>query len=56
MNLVFDIYLFVLRSDFLHAINLLQDEADRFTSPAKEGVMRIFIDLKNATLRPGFSP
>ena len=42
-------------SYLLHAINLRRG-TDGFTSPAKEGVLRIFFALKNPTASAGFEP
>ena len=39
----------------LHAANL-RHETDGFTSPPKEGVLRIFSPLKIRRLRPGLNP
>ena len=41
--------------DFLHAANL-RHGTDGFTSPPKEGVLRIFSPLKIRRLRPGLNP
>ena len=41
--------------DLLHAANLRQG-AEGFTSPPKEGVLRIFSPLKIRRLRPGLNP
>ena len=41
--------------DLLHATNL-RHETDGFTSPPKEGVLRIFFALKNPTASAGFEP
>ena len=41
--------------DLLHAANL-RHGTDGFTSPPKEGVMRIFSPLKIRRLRPGLNP
>jgi hypothetical protein len=41
--------------DLLHAANL-RHGTDDFTSPPKEGVLRIFFPLKNATTSAGFEP
>ena len=41
--------------DLLHAANL-QHGTDGFTSPPKEGVLRIFSPLKIRRLRPGLNP
>ena len=41
--------------DLLHAVNL-QHGTDGFTSPPKEGVLRIFFALKNPTASVGFEP
>ena len=41
--------------DLLHAANL-RHETDGFTSPPKEGVLRIFFALKNPTVSAGFEP
>src|SRR5215475_13839574 len=41
--------------DLLHAANL-RHETDGFTSPPKEGVLRIFFALKNPTASAGFEP
>ena len=41
--------------DLLHAANL-RHGTDGFTSPPKEGVLRIFSPLKIRWLRPGFNP
>jgi len=50
---------FGLESDFhvilLHAANL-RHGTDGFTSPPKEGVLRIFSPLKIRQLRPGLNP
>ena len=41
--------------DLLHAANL-RHGTDDFTSPPKEGVLRIFFALKNPTASAGFEP
>ena len=41
--------------DLLHAANL-RHGTDGFTSPLKEGVLRILFDLKNPTASAGFEP
>jgi len=41
--------------DLLHATNLRRG-TDGFTSPPKEGVLRIFFALKNPTASAGFEP
>jgi len=41
--------------DLLHASNL-RHGTDGFTSPPKEGVLRIFSPLKNPTASAGFEP
>ena len=41
--------------DLLHAANL-RHGTDGFTSPPKEGVVRIFFALKNPTASAGFEP
>ena len=41
--------------DLLHAANLRHGK-DGFTSPPKEGVLRIFFALKNPTTSAGFEP
>ena len=41
--------------DLLHAANL-QHGTDGFTSPPKEGVLRMFFALKNPTASAGFEP
>ena len=41
--------------DLLHAANL-RHGTDGFTSPPKEGVLRIFFALKIRRLRPGLNP
>ena len=41
--------------DLLHAENL-RNGTDGFTSPPKEGVLRIFFALKNPTALAGFEP
>jgi len=41
--------------DLLHAANL-RHGTDSFTSPPKEGVLRIFSALKNPTATAGFEP
>jgi hypothetical protein len=41
--------------DLLHAVKL-RHWTDGFTSPPKEGVLRIFLDLKIRLLRPGENP
>jgi hypothetical protein len=42
-------------SDLLQAANL-RHGTDGFTSPPKEGVLRIFFALKNPTASAGFEP
>ena len=42
-------------SYILHAVNL-RHETDGFTSPPKEGVLRIFLPWKIQRLRPGLNP
>jgi hypothetical protein len=56
-------YEFSLRSIFVHTSKwfftcrkILRHEADGFASPPKDGVLRIFIAFKNASLRPGWNP
>ena len=41
--------------DLLHAVNVGHG-TDGFTSPPKEGVLRIFFALKNPTASVGFEP
>jgi len=41
--------------DLLHATNL-RHGTDGFTSPLKEGVLRIFFAFKNPTASVGFEP
>ena len=41
--------------DLLHAVKL-RHGTDGFTSPPKEGVLRIFFALKIRRLRPGMNP
>ena len=41
--------------DLLHAANL-RHGTDGFTSPPKEGMLRIFFSLKNPTVSAGFEP
>ena len=41
--------------DLLHAVNL-RHGTDGFTSPPKEGVLRIFFALKNPAAKVGFEP
>ena len=41
--------------DLLHAVNL-RHGTDGFTSPTKEGVLRVFFVLKNPTSSVGFEP
>ena len=41
--------------DLLHAANL-RHGTDGFTSPLREGVLRIFLPLKIQQLRPGLNP
>ena len=41
--------------DLLHAANLRHGN-DSFTSPPKDGVLRIFFGLKIRRLRPGLDP
>ena len=41
--------------DLLHAANL-RHGTDGFTSPPKEGVLRMFFALKNPTALAGFEP
>jgi hypothetical protein len=43
-------------SDYLHAINLTTRGGSDFTSPQEEGVVQIFIALKNPSPLPGFEP
>jgi hypothetical protein len=42
-------------SDILHAVKL-RHGTDGFTSPPKEGVLRMFFVLKIRRLRPGVNP
>jgi hypothetical protein len=53
MNLAFEVALFIPRNAFFTCRKILRHEADGFTSPPKEGVLRIFIALKYASPRPG---
>ena len=46
---------FQLPREFMDAVNL-QHGTDGFTSPPKEGVLRIFFVLKIRRLRPGLNP
>jgi hypothetical protein len=46
---------FLARKVLLHAANL-RHGTDGFTSPPKEGVLRIFITLKNPSSSVGFEP
>ena len=48
-------YFHVTFRDLLHAVNL-RHGTDGFTSPQKEGVLRIFFALKNPTASVGFEP
>ena len=41
--------------NLLHAVNV-RHGTDGFTSPPKEGVLRIFFALKNPTASAGFEP
>jgi hypothetical protein len=41
MNLAFEVSSFILGSDVLHAVKYCDVGADGFTSPPKEGVLRI---------------
>jgi hypothetical protein len=41
--------------DILHAANL-RHKTDSFTSPPKEGMLRIFFTLKNPMASAGFEP
>jgi hypothetical protein len=41
---------------FLHAVKSYDMEPSDFTFHRKEGVLRIFIALKNPSPRPGFNP
>ena len=43
------------RLSFLHAVNL-RHGTDGFTSPPKEGALRIFFRPKNPTASAGFEP
>jgi hypothetical protein len=47
---------FCLNADLLHAVKLRRHGTDGFTSPPKEGVLRIFFALKIRRLRPGANP
>jgi hypothetical protein len=47
--------LYVIFRDLLHALKL-RHGTDGFTSPPKEGVLRIFFALKIRGLRPGVNP
>jgi hypothetical protein len=55
MYLAFKASLFTLQSDFFAYSKLLQHGATGFTSPPKEGILRIFITLKNPLLRLGLN-
>jgi hypothetical protein len=55
MNLVFEVSLFILRSDFFTCRKILRHGADGFTSPLKKGVLRIPIAIKNPLSRPGLN-
>jgi hypothetical protein len=53
----------VLRSIFIHTseefltwLKILRHEADGFTSPPKEGVLRIFTNVKNPSPLAGIEP
>jgi len=46
---------YTLFRDLLHAVKL-RHGTDSFTSPPKEGVLRIFFTLKIRQLRPGVNP
>ena len=48
-------YFHVAFRNLLHALNL-RHGTDGFTSPPKEGVLRIFFALKNPTASAGFEP
>jgi hypothetical protein len=52
MNLAYE-YLIRISKGFLTCHKILRHGVFGFTSPPKEGVLRIFIALKNHRLRPG---
>jgi hypothetical protein len=57
MNLASEVFLFKLRWDFFFACRkILRHGADGFTSPPKEGVLRIFIALRNILPSAGREP
>jgi hypothetical protein len=53
MNLAFEVSSFSLQSDFFKFRKFLQHDADDFTFHPNEGVLRIFIALKNPSPWPG---
>jgi hypothetical protein len=54
-NLAFKVSSFTLQSDFLLAVKSYDMGADGFTSCPKEGVLRIFISLKNPSPQLGLN-
>jgi hypothetical protein len=52
---VAEMTIFTTFRDLLHAANL-RHGTDEFTSPPKEGVLKIFSALKNPTASTGFEP
>ena len=54
-KLCLNAHLRVIFRDLLHAVKL-RHGTDSFTSPPKEGVLRIFFALKIRRLRPGANP
>jgi hypothetical protein len=55
MNLACGIFLHISKVS-LTFLKILRHGADRSISRPKEGVLRIFIALKNPLLRPGLNP
>jgi hypothetical protein len=55
MNLAYEIFLYISKC-YLTYRKILQHEADWFTSPPKEGVLRIFIALRNLSSSAGYEP
>jgi hypothetical protein len=52
----YEVSLFILRSDFFTCREILRHGDDGFTSLPKEGVLRIFIALKNPSSSARFEP
>jgi hypothetical protein len=54
ITLAFEAFLFTLRSDFA-CRKVLRNGAVWFNSPPKEGVLLVYVSLKNPSSRPGLN-